>query len=113
MLGEPITDVLEQILDLRDKNNRSHFRVIVFLDKPGELNPFNSIRDTVRMLATHCTKHHSSMSNHGCELIMGTGVRLPAYDLPKVLFKELDKVQLEIYKHNKRKYEALRTSIKR
>ena len=65
MLGEPITEVLEQILKLRDKKDKSHFKAIVFLDKPGELDLFNSIRDIVRMLATHCRKHHPSTSNHG------------------------------------------------
>ena len=113
ILIEPVTEVLEPLLELRDKNDKAHFKVIVFLDKPGELELFNSIRDAVRMRATHCKKNHPSTSNHGCELMLATGTRLPAYDLPKVLVNELNDIQSEIYKHNVKKYEALKTSIKR
>ena len=81
MIGEPITDVLDRTLALRDKNDRNHFRLIVFLDKPGELDPFNSIRDSARNMATHCKQFHDSTSNHKCQLVLATGVRLPAYDL--------------------------------
>ena len=34
ILGEPVTEVLERLLELRDKNNKGHFRVKVFLNKP-------------------------------------------------------------------------------
>ena len=110
---ELITDVLDRTIALRDKSDRGHFRLMIFLDKPGELDPFNSIRDSERNLDAHCKQFHHSTSNHKCQLVLATGVRLPAYDLPKVLSDKLDLVQYEIYKRNMKKYEALRTSIKR
>ena len=113
ILGEPDTEVLECLLELRDRNDRGHFKVIVFLDKPRELDLFNSIRGTVIMLVIHCKKNHPSTSNHECELMLATGTRLPACNLPKVLVNKLNDVQSEIYKHNVKKYEALKTGIKR
>ena len=113
IIGEPITDVLDRTLALRDKSDRGHFRLMVFLDKPGELDPFNSIRDSARKLNAHCKQLHDSTSNHKCQLVLATGVRLPAYDLPKLLSDRLDLVQFEIYRRNVKKYETLRTSIKR
>ena len=92
--------MLKHLLELRDRNDRGHFKV---MDKPGELDLFNSIRDPVKMLAIQCKKNHSSTSNHECELMLATGTRLPAYDLPKVLFSKLNDVQMEIYQRNVKK----------
>ena len=56
----------------------------------------------------HCKKHHTKANNHRCELMLATGARLPAYDLPKVLINKLNNTQAEIYKWNVKKNEALK-----
>ena len=83
-------------------------RPISTIQKDPESDLFISIRDAVRMLAAHCKKNHPSMSNHGCKLMLATGTRLLAYDLPKVLVNELNYVQLEIYKQNMKKSFTIR-----